>query len=169
MYQILPMLIIELFFARCFTSYDSRFSKGKYITVKNKRMAKLLIDRQSFFERRYTLKKDRNKMSVMGLIFYLCVIFLFVITLFFDIIPPIPCDPFGIDTTKMSFFANTINQKVPILLAWIVMCVELFYIGILSYRAVSVVGPKWIKCFVFIIFFVTCIIGGYMLLELFKW
>jgi hypothetical protein len=55
-------------FARISTCYDSRVSKCKYITVKNNILAKILIEKESFFDKgKYTLKKDRNKMSIVGL------------------------------------------------------------------------------------------------------
>ena len=81
----LPILLFFiLVFARISTCYDSRISKCKYITVKNNTLAKILIEKESFFDKgKYTLKKDRNKMSIVGLSFYLCLIFIVVLTLFF--------------------------------------------------------------------------------------
>ena len=118
MYMLPILLFFILVFARISACYDSRTSKCKYITVKNNTLAKILIEKESFFDKgKYTLKKDRNKMSIVGLSFYLCVIFIVALTLFFCLLPKIPCEPFEFDATKMYFFADTLNQKIPIILS----------------------------------------------------
>ena len=126
---ILPIQIIfVLIFARICSCYDSRISKGKYVTIKNNTLAKLLIDNEHFFYKgKRTLKKDRNKLSIAGMIFYLCVVFIVVLTFIFLLLPQIPCEPFELDSTKIYLYADTLNEKIPIIFSIILMCRDYIY------------------------------------------
>ena len=116
MYMLPIALIFTIIFARIGTTYDSRNSRGKYITIKNKALAKLLIEKEHFLDKgKCTLQKDRNKMSIIGLIFYLCNLFIIILTLILLLLPQIPCEPFEIDATKIYLFADTINTKIRVL------------------------------------------------------
>ncbi len=174
MYMFPLLLFFSIFFARFSTTYDSRNCTGKYIVIKNCTLAKLLVEKASFFDKgKYTLQKDRNKMSVIGLIFYLCNVF--VITLFgvLLLLPQIPCAPLEIDATKLYLYADTVNTKIPIVLAIILLCVEFLHILALMFRYRKEVEQKWIKGLIFVL----SIVGGLacgtviieMLFELFKW
>ena len=80
MYMFPLLLFFTVIFARLSTTYDSRNSKGKYIVIKNRTLAKALIEKENFYYKgRHTLQKDRNKMSVIGLAFYLCNVFVVVL------------------------------------------------------------------------------------------
>ena len=102
------------------------------------RLAKILIEKESFFDKgKYTLKKDRNKMSIVGLSFYLCVIFIVALTLFFCLLPKIPCEPFEFDATKMYLYADTLNQKRPIILSIILLCSEFVYFAVSLFQYIT--------------------------------
>ena len=175
MYMFPIALLFIIVFARISTCYDSRISKGKYVTIKNDLLAKLLIEKEHFLNNRnkYTLKKDRNKMSVMGLTFYLCAIFIVFLTLALLILPKIPCTPFEIDTTKMHLYANTLNQKIPIIATIILLCAEFIYFAVLIFKCKKEVEQKWIKILICIsstvIGLVSFVIIVEMLFELVKW
>ena len=154
---ILPIQIIfVLIFARICSCYDSRISKGKYVTIKNNTLAKLLIDNEHFFYKgKRTLKKDRNKLSVVGLIFYLCVVFIVVLTFIFLLLPQIPCEPFELDSTKIYLYADTLNEKIPLIFSIILMCVEIIYIAVLLFQYRNEIAQKGIRIF-------TCVCSLFM-------
>lgn len=171
----LPILFLFiLVFARISACYDSRISKEKYITIKNNKIAKILIDNEHFFYKgRRTLQKDRNKMSVIGLTLYLCVVFIVVLTLIFVLLPPIPCKPFEFDATKMYLYADALNQKIPIILSIILLCSECIYFAVLLFKFKREIKQKWIKILVctssVFMGLVSSIVILEMLFELLKW
>lgn len=171
----LPILLFFiLVFARMSTCYDSRISKCKYITVKNNTLAKILIEKESFFDKgKHTLKKDRNKMSIVGLSFYLCVIFIVALTLFFCLLPKISCEPFEFDATKMYLYADTLNQKIPTILSIILLCSEFVYFAVSLFQYKKEIEQKWIKILVcvgsLLMGLVSSIVILEMLFELLKW
>lgn len=156
MYMFPIQVLIVFLFARMLSCYDSRISKGKYVTINNKTLAKILIDNEHFFYKgKRTLKKDRNKLSVVGLIFYLCVVFIVVLTFIFLLLPQIPCEPFELDSTKMYLYADTLNEKVPIIFSIILMCVEIIYIAVLLFQYRNEIAQKVIRIF-------TCVCSLFM-------
>ena len=174
MFMLPILLFFILVFARMSTCYDSRISKCKYITVKNNTLAKILIEKESFFDKgKYTPQKDRNKMSIVGLIFYLCVIFIVALTLFFCLLPKIPCEPFEFDATKMYLYADTLNQKIPIILSIILLCSEFVYFTVSLFQYKKEIEQKWIRILVcvstLLMGLVSLIVILEMLFELLKW
>ena len=174
MYMLPIALIFSIVFARICTTYDSRSSRGKYITIKNKTLAKLLIEKEHFLDKgKCTLQKDRNKMSIIGLIFYLCNLFIIILTLILLLLPQIPCVPFEIDATKMYLFADTINSKIPICSTMILLCSEFFYFAIMMFRYIKNVEQKWIKYLMFIVSMIITLVCGVVIIEMFfellKW
>ena len=174
MYMLPIALIFSIVFARICTTYDSRSSRGKYITIKNKTLAKLLIEKEHFLDKgKCTLQKDRNKMSIIGLIFYLCNLFIIILTLILLLLPKIPCEPFEIDATKMYLFADTINTKIPICFTMMLLCSEFFYFAIMMFRYIKNVEQKWIKALIFIGSIIVKFACGAVIIEmifaLLKW
>lgn len=174
MYMLPIQLLIVLLFARMSSSYDSRISKGKYVIINNKTLAKLLIANEHFlYKGKRTLKKDRNKLSVVGLIFYLCVVFIVVLTFILLLLPQIPCVPFELDSTKMYFYADTLNEKIPIIFSIILMCAEFIYFAVLLFKFRKEIEQKWIKilsCACSLIMGLVCfIVILEMIFELLKW
>ena len=173
-YMLPILLFFILVFARISTCCDSRISKCKYITVKNNTLAKILIEKESFFDKgKYTLKKDRNKMSIVGLSFYLCLIFIVVLILFFCLLPKIPCEPFEFDATKMYLYADTLNQKIPIILSIILLCSEFVYFAVSLFRYKKEIEQKWIKTLVVVSSIIIGLVSGAVIVEMFfellKW
>ena len=172
MYMLPLALLFTVAFARFSTCYDSRNPKGKYIVIKNDKLAKLLIEKQNFWDRRYTLNKDRNKMSVVGLIFYLCSAFIIVLTLVLMCVPQIPCEPLEIDAAKMYLYAETLNEKIPVIFTMILLCAEFLYFSILLLRYKKEIKQKWIRLLVLVCSSIICLICGaviaVMLFELLK-
>ncbi len=168
MYTLPILLVFLLVIARICACYDSRISKGKYITVKHDRLAKILIEKEHFlYKGKHTLKKDRNKMSVVGFIFYLCVIFLVVLLLIFLLLPPIPCTPFMMDATGLYLFADTLNQKIPIIFSIMLLCSEFIYFAVLLFRYKKELEQKWIKILVCLSSLFLGLISTIVIFEMF--
>ena len=174
MYMLPIALIFTIIFARISTTYDSRNSKGKYITIKSNALAKVLIEKECFLDKgKYTLQKDRNKMTVIGLIFYLCNLIIVILTFILLLLPKIPCKPLEIEATKMYLFADTLNSKIPIIFTMILLCAEFLYFAIMLFRCIKDVEQKWIKTLVFVVSIIIGMACGAIILEMFfellKW
>ena len=133
-----------------------------------------MIEKEGFFDKgKYTLKKDRNKMSVVGLTFYLCTIFIIVLTVAFLLLPEIPCEPFELDATKMYLYADTLNQKIPIILSIILLSSELVYFAVLLFQSKKEIEQKWIKTLIFVSSIIMVLVSGAAIVEMFfellKW
>lgn len=165
-------IIFTLLFARISTSYDSRVDKGRFIKIKNEKLAKLLIEQTSFRERKKLLKKDRNKMSFAGLAFYLSNVFVVLVTLIFKIIPEIPCKPLEIAATDMYLYADTWNTKVPLICSGILLCSEMAYFILKIFKNGLNLEQKWLESILKILSVLcltVCSVGiVFLLFELFK-
>ncbi len=173
MMLLLP-LFVTLVFARSASTYDSRIHKGKYVVIRNKTIARLLIEKCIEFGRgRQTLKKDRNKMSLFGLVIYFQILFVILLTVILLIVPKVPCEPFLVDSTRSFLYADTVNIKIPICLAFSVFCFANIHMFLCSISVISNIEYKWIRILLNIfcgIMIVVCAIGAFMLLiEAFKW
>lgn len=74
---------------------------------------------------------------------------------------------------KMYLYADTLNQKVPIIISIILLCFEFIYFAVLLFQYKKYIEQKWIKILVhsssLIMGFVSLIVILEMLFELFKW
>lgn len=173
--HMLPIaLFFILVFARISACYDSRISKGKYVTINNNTLARILIEKENFLHKgKYTLKKDRNKMAIVGLTFYLCVIFILILILVFLLLPEIHCKPFEFDATKMYLYADTLNQKIPIIFTIMLLCAEFIYFAVSLFQFKNEVEQKWIKMLLFVSSIIIGLACGAVIIEMFfellKW
>ena len=172
--MLLLPLFVTLVFAKTVSTYDSRIHKGKYVVIRNKTIARLLISKCTPPVRgKQTLKKDRNKMSLFGLVIYLGTLFVILITVILLIIPKVPCEPFLVDSTRLFLYADTINAKIPICLSLSLFALASVFWFVYWIRLISDTECKWIKIAISIFFglmIVVCAIGAFMLLiEAFKW
>ena len=86
---------------------------------------------------------------------YLCVVFIVVLTFIFLLLPQISCEPFELDSTKMYLYADTLNEKIPIIFSIILMCVEIIYIAVLLFQYRNEIAQKGIRIF-------TCVCSLFM-------
>lgn len=128
-------LIFSLISARILTPYDSRYDNGKYILVKNKKIAKILIEKQLFSDRRNVQKKDRNKMSIMGFILYIANALLVFVSIILVCSPKIPCTPFELsDEETVYLYADTLNEKVIAIFSIVVLCMSFIAIAVSMFK-----------------------------------
>lgn len=155
-------------FARISTRYDSRFNRGKYVVIRHEKWAKWLIETEGFWDKgRETLQKDRQKMALAGLLFYVSNVVLMLLTAVLWWIPDIPCTP--IEWLTVS--SDTLNEKIPIIGTIVLMCAELWYLMIVLFQYRKEIEPKWIRWIGMVVAFAVMAVCGIaivsMLWELF--
>ena len=166
-YLLLAMCVLII---RGLAGYDSRFRKGKYITIKSTVLSKILLDTMSPYTRNLRPKRDRNKMSVTGAYLYSALLAVLVINLVFLLIPDIPSESWVIDTDRFFLFTSTLNDKISaisILLLFLSIFVCIF--PALAY-SVKEASPVWVKILILILLALMLLIdvftSTYLLIEL---
>ena len=164
------LFLLSVIFIRVFAGYDSRKEKGKYIVIKSRILSTLLLDEMVMLEKTDRLKKDRNKMSVVGLIYYLAALIVLLLSIIFAFIPAIPCEPWAFESAKFILFADSLNDKI------VTVAITLLLSAVWDYIAVSIVKmtkdtkPTWLKIFIWItaclMIFVGSFLSVYMLIDL---
>ena len=157
MVMVYLVFALSIFFVRLLAGYDSRFQKGKYISIKNTVLSAVLLDGMSIYGRTRRLKKDKNKMSFCGIPFYLGIGIVLLTNIVFLIIPDMPIEPWGIETDKFIVYANTLNDKIS------AIAILILFVSVIDYIAMSIINltketkPKWIKVFIWIVSALICI------------
>ena len=151
MVMVYLIFAFSIFFVRLFAGYDSRYQKGKYISIKNTVLSAVLLDGMSIYGRTRRLKKDKNKMSFCGFPFYLGIGIVLLTNIVFLIIPDIPIEPWGIETNKFVVYANTLNDKISAIAILILFALVIDYIAVSIIHLTKETKPKWIKVFIWIV------------------
>ena len=161
---------MSIFMIRIFAGYDSRYQNGKYVSVKNTVLSKILLDSMSIYSRTKRPKKDKNKMSIRGIPFYVAAATVLLINLVFLFIADIPIGPWGIETNKFIVYANTFNDKIS------AICIFLLFLSVVGYiaceiiRSTKEVTPKWLKIFVWVVAVIMILVAAltslFLLIEL---
>ena len=164
------LFLLSVIFIRVFAGYDSRKEKGKYIVIKSRILSTLLLDEMVMLEKTDRLKKDRNKMSVVGLIYYLAALIVLLLSIIFAFIPAIPCEPWAFESAKFVLFADSVNDKI------VTVAITLLLAAVFSYLAVSIVKftkdtkPTWLRIFIWItvclMILISCFLCVYMIVDL---
>ena len=164
------LFLLSVIFIRIFAGYDSRKEKGKYIVIKSRILSTLLLDEMVMLEKTDRLKKDRNKMSILGLIYYLAALIVLLLSIIFAFIPAIPCEPWAFESEKFVLFADSVNDKI------VTVSITLLFAAVFSYLAVSIVKftkdtkPTWLRIFIWItvclMILISCFLCVYMIVDL---
>ena len=136
---------MSIFMIRILAGYDSRYQNGKYLSVKNTVLSKILLDSMSIYGRTKRLKKDKNKMSICGIPFYVAAVFVLLINLVFLFITDIPIEPWGIETSKFIVYANTLNDKISSISILLLLMSIVGYIAFTIIHSTKETKQKWIK------------------------
>ena len=170
MIMIYLLFVMSIFFIRILAGYDSRYQKGKYISIKNTVLSVVLLDSMSIYGRTKRLKKDKNKMAICGIPFYLGIGIVLIINIVFLIIPKFPTEPWGIETNKFFVYANTLNDKISAIAILMLFASVIGYTDISIIRSTKETKPKWIKAFIWVVaslmLFVAVATGIYFFVEL---
>lgn len=129
MFAMVLIIICTLIIAREIAGYDGRYNDRKYFVLQNKKIAKILLPKSVGFQRGAKRKKeDFNKMTYIGASFYLCNFLLFLIALIFLLfIPEVKTVPFELESEYIYIFVDTINEKIPVLLSFVLLAVEIIF------------------------------------------
>lgn len=170
--EFILFFVFGLIVARTLTPYDSRYDKGKYILIKNQKIAKILIDKQLFWERRNVQKKDRNKMSICGFVLYTANFILIFAAIILACSPKIPCVPFVLsDEESVYLYANTMNEKIVAIGSIIVLCMTFIGIAISLFKENTFIDSKIARALVYAVaifmILLSVAIMALMLVELF--
>ncbi len=164
------LFIFCLFFIRILAGYDSRFQTGKYISIKNPVLRVVFLDSTSLFERTKRRQKDRGKMSVVGLVYYIAASVVIIINLVFLLVAKIPIEPWGVETNKFLMYTDTLNEKVCAIAIWLLLLSVFGYMAFLMVRFAKTMEQKWLRIFVRIVAVIMLGVVGcvsvYMLKEL---
>ena len=165
MVGICVVFLVALIMCRFIAGYDSRFQNGKYIVIKSPILRKLLMDKESLFERKKRLPKDINKMSVSGLISYIVAAVALVFALFSCLnLPQILIEP-----TDIFFeYVDTLNQKVAFLWVLIFVALVFSFLVIELIRCSKTTEPKWVKVLIDIIAALALIVCAAVLFVMIK-
>ncbi len=170
MVMVYLIFAISVFFIRILSGYDSRYQKGKYLSVKNTILSKILLDSMSIYGKTRRLKKDENKMSICGVFFYVGAGLVLFINLFFLIVTDIPNEPWGFETNKFIVYTNTLNDKISAIAILFLFLSIVGYVAFSIMQATKETKPKWVKIFVWIvaILMISISVSGsvYLLIEL---
>lgn len=170
--EFILFLVFSLIVARTLTPYDSRYDKGKYILIKNQKIAKILIEKQLFWERRNVQKKDRNKMSITGFVLYIANFVLIFVAIILACSPKIPCVPFVLsDEETVYLYADTLNEKIVAIGSIVVLGMTFIGITISLFKENSFIDSKIARALVYAAAVFMILLGvaimGVMLVELF--
>ena len=129
MFMILFIIVGTLLLARGISGYDSRYNSKKYFVLKNKEFAKILLPKSVGWQRSVKrVKSDFNKMTYIGAIFYICnLLLILTIPAFLFLVPEIKVSPFEIDTRYLYILVDTLNQKLPVLFAFVLLTIEIIF------------------------------------------
>lgn len=170
MIMIYLLFAMSIFMIRILAGYDSRYKNGKYLSVKNTVLSKILLDGMSIYSKTKRLKKDKNKMSICGIPFYVAAACVLLINLVFLFITDIPIEPWGIETSKFIVYANTLNDKISSISILLLLMSIVGYIAFTIIHSTKETKPKWIKVFawmVAVIMILTAVLSSiYFLIEL---
>ena len=151
MVMVYLIFALSIFFVRLLAGYDSRYQKGKYISIKNTVLSAVLLDNMSIYAKNGRLKKDKNKMSICGIPFYLGIGIVLIINTVFLIIPDMPIEPWRIETNKFIVYADTLNDKISAIVILILFASVIDYIAVSIINSTKETKPTWIKVFIWIV------------------
>ena len=170
---IYPLMLIPLFFlARALSVYHPHLLWKKYMVIRKTAVAKIFISQSDPVNpNAKNTTENRNKMTYLGLVFYILLLLWAGFTVFMQCIAPISCEPFIWDSRILYVMANTLNMVLPFLVSVALLFAEaglLFqntakyamaktkakvFVGVLYYffTAVSFVGLLSVLYFIFIL------------------
>lgn len=170
MLMVYLLFIFCVLFIRIFAGYDSRFQSGKSIVIKNPTLRLLLLDSTSFFSGTKRLKKDINKMSIYGLTYYIVAACVLTVNLVLMFVPPIPTEPWVIETSKFIMYTDTLNKKISAIAIFLLLCAVFGWMAVLITRFSKESEKGWIKILIYSVALITILtvifFSAYMLKEL---
>ncbi len=123
MYLIMMAINWVLIYSK--TEFNPNDTNRKYIIIKNRTLASVLIDKKSSHVK-YVKVEDRQKLNMPCFIFYIAFALILLITILFCVLPEMPCKPIDLPFSRHnSIILDTYNAKVPYILSFLLFCVQL--------------------------------------------
>lgn len=164
------VLALTILCIRFIAPYDSRYMKGKYVSIENPKLCRLLIDRTSFFENTKRLKKDKDKITILGIVLYISSIITVVLSvLSYLFVSKSKIEPWIIETEYGDISLKTLNESYSA--GFIVSFLALFVgvIGVRMFQYAKTIRNKWFRWITYIfsvvIIFASVAICGMMVNE----
>lgn len=147
--------------------YDSRYQSCKAFTISRPLLQRLFLFRGSFFKRGKRLQKDRNKMSIWGVCFYLWAAVVLLLGLVLWLLPDIPIPLWVLDTGRFIVYAQTGNAKLFALSILLLLLAIVGYTACVAGKGIRKTYPQWAKV---LLWFVTgCMLLGAVLASVYLW
>lgn len=122
---IMYFLIMEINWVLIYskTEFNPNISR-KYIIIKNRRLAEILIVKKSSYVK-YVKVKDRQKLNMPCFILYIAFALVVLVTIVFLFLPKMPCEPISMPFSRHNpIMLDTYNAKVPYVLAFLLLFVQ---------------------------------------------
>lgn len=159
---------LSLFFIRFLAGYDGRYQTGRACRVKNPFFASLLLDRRSFFERTDRPRRDRDKISIAGISFWVAAALVLLAKALFWLLPDAPLSP--AQTDGFFSYATTRGAKISAIAVFLLHLACLGYMLFVSLRWARKIEQKWLKISVYIVLALAAlsvaVVGAELLWEL---
>lgn len=150
MFMLWILFLFSLVFVRFYAGYDSRFQKGKFIRIKNRRLRQFLIDETSFFDKSNRPKQDLGKISYSGVALYVFSFVVFCLSIIsYFVFPQTPVDPWRIETDDFVMHVDTLNEKVSSGFIWVYLLSIIFCLATNMIQYCKVYKSRWIKILVY--------------------
>lgn len=105
------------------TSFNPKDNR-KYINIKNRSLAKLLIQQKSEYVK-YNKVSDRIKLNIPCFVSYIVLILIVIISIILFSCPEMPCEPVRLPFSRHGGITiDTYNMKVPYILAFLMLFVQ---------------------------------------------
>ena len=128
LYYMILIFVLTALFIRMNAGYDSRYNKCRYFTIKNGTLSRLLLDIFSPISKTDRIKKDFNKISIVGVYYYIALAVVLLMILVLNLIPDIAIEPIEVGRHYGKIIIDTLNIKVSMELIYAIMFSTLCYV-----------------------------------------
>lgn len=115
-YQFVPILflwICTVILTRSELSpYNKCYCCNKSVTIKNKKLSKIVIAKKTPFSGGKKCKPEKNKLSIAALVFYCAEILVFFLVITLAIWPPKYITPYEIDARMLYLYIDSLNMEL---------------------------------------------------------
>ena len=155
------LLLIVFIMARNNSAYHPHLLFKRYVVIKNKTVSMLLIGQSDPANgRTKNAKANRNKLTYAGIMFYSLFLLLVCFSVIMALLPDIPCEGFVYESNTLFFVGNTLNEKLPVLLAFALLFAECSFDFVNTLKcAVEKTMAKRLVRTISCLFSVACFIG----------
>jgi len=121
-----PLFLLMVFImARANSTFHPHLLFKRYVIIKNKTVSRLLIGQSDPVNgRTKNAKANRNKLTYSGIIFHSLFLLLVCFSVIMALLPDFPCEGFVYESKSLLLTGNTLNEKLPVILAFVLLFAE---------------------------------------------